>query len=505
MAIQKITTDALNDDAVNASKIASGSVNKAELDVVSSTGTGGMYVPTGTTAQRPGSPVVGHVRYNTTLDSLEQYTTVGWASIAPPPIITSISPTTFNGEQGTSITVNGSNFISGAVVRFVDNTSNGYNAATTTFVSSNQLTATTPQDFTVAQEPLSIIVTNPSGLSNTLSGALDCGGSPTWTTASGTLDTKYEGEAVAATVAATDPDAGATLSYSVASGLPSGVTINSSTGVISGTAATNLSNDTTYTFNGVATDNAGNTATRSFNIIIKNDPILDVTTLASFDGTTNVSTPNGYTISLNQITSNYTTGLSGITGGTWKGTGLFRLPVGSLPGDWKNIVAQIPTSGGTTICFWGKVDSAVSSSNSTCRPYDLYSRADEYLDFVRSTGVMNFSGGNINARTLTGNGSWAFTDWHFYCIRYSTSAVLTGSSQTQTVTIDNAGTLYSSSFTPTKNSASQTYSGFMGYNETNGSNYAWEGYTGGWKVITKNCTDAEVTALYNAGKGYFRP
>jgi hypothetical protein len=242
-----------------------------KLDVANTTGTGATLLAKGTTAQRPESPVTGYIRYNTTLGIYEQYTPDGWSGIASPPVITSISPTTFNGEQGTTITVNGSNFTTGAVVAFITIGGSTYNAAATTYVNAGQLTATTSRDFTVAEEPLSVKVTNANGLSSILSSSLDCGASPSWTTSSGSLGSATVDAAGSFTIAATDPDTSATLSYSVTSGsLPTNYTLNSSSGVISGTvgAAGSVSSDTTYSFTATATDNAGNTATRNFSITI---------------------------------------------------------------------------------------------------------------------------------------------------------------------------------------------------------------------------------------------
>lgn len=47
--------------------------------------TGYFDLPTGTTAQRPASPVVGMIRYNTTLGLYEAYTSAGWGSITVTP------------------------------------------------------------------------------------------------------------------------------------------------------------------------------------------------------------------------------------------------------------------------------------------------------------------------------------------------------------------------------------------------------------------------------------
>jgi len=229
-----------------------------------------VLLPTGTTAQRPASPGIGMLRYNTTLGSLEQYMVDGWQSVTVPPTITAVSPTTFNGEQGTQFTISGTYFDATATVHFVPNNGSGTpaQAATVTRDSSAQLRATTPRDFTVAEEPLLVRVTNGSGISVTLAFAIDCGGSPTWSTASGSIASLFDGNrTISTSVVATDPDAGATISYSIVSGsLPSGVSMNSS-GAFSGTAAA-VGSNTTYNFTVRATDNAGNTADRAFSITV---------------------------------------------------------------------------------------------------------------------------------------------------------------------------------------------------------------------------------------------
>lgn len=53
------------------------------LDGVNFNGTGAAVLPSGTTAQRPESPVVGQTRFNTTQASLEFYTGTAWNSLAP--------------------------------------------------------------------------------------------------------------------------------------------------------------------------------------------------------------------------------------------------------------------------------------------------------------------------------------------------------------------------------------------------------------------------------------
>lgn len=41
--------------------------------------TGGLYLPSGTTAQRPASPATGQMRFNTTTGSVETYNGTSWS------------------------------------------------------------------------------------------------------------------------------------------------------------------------------------------------------------------------------------------------------------------------------------------------------------------------------------------------------------------------------------------------------------------------------------------
>ena len=46
-------------------------------------GTNAVVLPKGTTDQRPASPVTGMIRFNTTLDKTEYYSSTGWIPVAP--------------------------------------------------------------------------------------------------------------------------------------------------------------------------------------------------------------------------------------------------------------------------------------------------------------------------------------------------------------------------------------------------------------------------------------
>jgi hypothetical protein len=230
-----------------------------------------LQIPYGNIAQRPANPNTGSLRYNTESASVEVYDGTDWASTGGGSAIAAIAnvvPGTFNGEQGTQFTINGTNFTGDAVVKFVDSSDTEFTAFTVTFVSSRQLLATTPQDFTVAQGPLSVREIQSSGTITKLN-CIDTGGSPSWVTPAGQIGGDiYRNGSVSVTVTATDPDTSATIAYSVLSGaLPVGLSLNPSTGVISGTAP-NVGSDTTYNFTLRATDNAGNMSDRAFSMVI---------------------------------------------------------------------------------------------------------------------------------------------------------------------------------------------------------------------------------------------
>ena len=63
--------------------IANGAVDNTKLDVATLDGTGGAQLPSGTTAQRPGSSVAGMTRFNTTLGTTEVYNGSAWQQIVP--------------------------------------------------------------------------------------------------------------------------------------------------------------------------------------------------------------------------------------------------------------------------------------------------------------------------------------------------------------------------------------------------------------------------------------
>ena len=223
---------------------------------------GVLELPVGNTAARSSIPSIGDFRYNNQTAEVEFYNGGQWKNIMvdaiSQPLINNISPTSFSGAAGTSITIVGQNFVSGANVHFVSSVNGSSTAAgSVAFASAGILTAVTPT-LTTAGEPYGVKVTNPDGGQTLLEAALDAGSSPTFTTPAGSIGSGIQKGTTLSGIAvtATDPD-GQTITYSeVTSVLTSNsntpaatmnLTLNSSTGAITGTAP-NVSSDTTYNF-----------------------------------------------------------------------------------------------------------------------------------------------------------------------------------------------------------------------------------------------------------------
>jgi hypothetical protein len=242
-------------------------------------GTGNSSYSAGTSNnQRPVSPNLGELRYNTTLGLAEFYTVNGWTAVAAPPSISGIVGF-INQNNDTTITVNGSNFINGVTVNINGAaTSNVIRALTTTFVNTTQLTANTNASVVnyVGAAGFDVTVINPSGLSSTLSSAGVVDRTVAWSTGAGTIATindAYGSYSPIATVSASDADGNA-VTYSLTSGaIPTGSSFNTSNGQITG-QPNQVASQTTYTFTITATSN-GIGVPRTFNIVV--NPALDGT------------------------------------------------------------------------------------------------------------------------------------------------------------------------------------------------------------------------------------
>jgi len=237
---------------------------------ITDTGTEGTKVASGNTSQR--GTTAGQWRYNAETGFFEGRNTDGtYSTLQPDPTITSVDDSEVDSGAGgnQTIVVTGTNFTSGGTITFVGSSAD-FDASTTTFNSTTQVTAVAPKSsFLNAQEPYKVKFTSSLGkIGISAVGLISVDNTPSWSTASGTLGTVVKGASASLTTpTATDAD-GDTIAYSVQSGsLPTGLSLNSSTGAITGTESGSDSSSTTYSFTLRATAN-GKTTDRAFTILV---------------------------------------------------------------------------------------------------------------------------------------------------------------------------------------------------------------------------------------------
>ena len=176
------------------------------------------------------------------------------------PTISSISPTVIENTQ-TSVTIAGTNFVSVPTVEAIGSTGAIVRADEVSFTSSTSIVAkfTLPIDGTYFVR----VENNDGNAVRSSSALLTVSDAPAWTTAAGSLGSNAAGSSVSYTVAATNA-----TSFAIQSGsLPGGVSLNTSTGAITGTES-GATSETTYSFTIRATDSEGQTADRAFSITI---------------------------------------------------------------------------------------------------------------------------------------------------------------------------------------------------------------------------------------------
>lgn len=193
-----------------------------------------------------------------TASTLATKTDAVWA----PPTITDITPSGLPNVNDTT-TITGTNFATNVNVKFRKSDDlTLVNAKTVVRGSATSIIASRPDTFSPTDAPYDVIVTNPSTeLSATSLNSITAGAVPVWVTST-TLNSATLTQAFSQTIQATDSDGGSSITYAIVSGaLQTGLSLNSSTGVISGTP-TGSSGTTTVTIS--ATDSGGNAVNRTF-------------------------------------------------------------------------------------------------------------------------------------------------------------------------------------------------------------------------------------------------
>jgi hypothetical protein len=212
------------------------------------TGTKGIVTPKGTTGQRVGEES-GELRFNTTTELMEYYDGNQWKPIDAPPTISSISTSDAQGTNNIlnadgstlhTITITGGNFSVGVTVKFIGNTGTEYIPGNITRVSNSSITCKTTASMGTTDDPYDILVTNTSGLAATLEDAFSFNTAPVFVNASGQLSIVYSDgsqtfSGSTLNAGATDAEGNAITHTIISGALPTGLTLASSTGYITGT------------------------------------------------------------------------------------------------------------------------------------------------------------------------------------------------------------------------------------------------------------------------------
>ena len=277
------------------------------------TGVEGERISTGTSGERVDT--TGVLRFNSTTNLMEYYDGTSWKAIDAPPVVTGFTVDDVGGSSVTSATIDnektadsgvltievlGSLFdTTGATVTFIATTGNAETLPTATITrnSANKLTVTIAANlFDVANSPYSIKVENGSGLSASLADAISADAdAPTFTNAADTNADIFDSARGSVSIAAADlvgasGVVSSSSAYAVQSGsLPSGLSLNTTTGVISGSTSA-VGSDTVSTFTIRATSAEGGTADRQFTITLKAPQITTYTS-----GSGQYAVPSGLT------------------------------------------------------------------------------------------------------------------------------------------------------------------------------------------------------------------
>ena len=342
-------------------------------------GSDGVGVSTMTTTQRNALSGVkkGQFIFNETINLAQYYDGTTWKSIDSPPSITvftldggsDVTSAKINRLAGgnATIVVKGSNFDTTAGIVVFEPESSGSNVTAQSLVrnSTNQFTVTVQRsDFLEANDPYAIKLTNGSGLAATLSGALDVNVPPVFASAAdAVLATVFNGGAAlsgsTANASATDAD-GDTITYSIVSGsLPTGLSLGSSNGYITGSVSGVTPQ--TFTFTVRAATSISNTD-RQFRLIVTSSPAGGSTT-----------TNGGFTYHTFTSSGTFTV-YSGFT----PNIEIFMMGAGGGGGSW------VPAGGGAGGC--------VSMDN----PNSIPTTAQVYTMTVGAGGVGMINPGSYN-------------------------------------------------------------------------------------------------------------
>ena len=463
---------------------ANGKIAGANLDVsfenISDTGTQGTKVASGTTAQR--GSTAGQIRFNSETGIAEYYTGSEFKVLDTAPTVTAVSPLEVDSQAGENITftITGTNFGSGATVKFIGSDATEITASTTTVNSGSSISAIIARSsFVNAKEPYDVKVINASTLSATLDNQINVDSSPIWSTASGNIANIYDDiNTTHATVSATDAD-GDTVSYSETGGTvltTAGLTLNSSTGAISGNP-TDVASSTTYSFNLRASANS-KTVDRAFNIVVNKTLLNNVDFFNDSSGLALYRFENN----TNDVSGNYNgTGYNSVGYSTGRFGNCYYNPSNS------QTYVQIPYANlwsyNTSWSVWIKCNGITEGAI-----FANLGDPNADLNMNIENGKVNVSivGGSLIQSTTTVNNN----NWHQIVGCYSTSILKLYVNGQLENTLNN----------PTISGRSYSVPMTIGNTSSTGGstmNGAFYGFIDQLRVFNKILSNAEVTNLYN--------
>ena len=212
------------------------------------------------------------------------------------PGFTSATPSNLTSGDGSgnhTIVIAGTDFDTGATFKLKTDGGTDITMDSVSRDSAVQLTGTVVKNkanLTNDNEPFDVVITNGNGLSVTSENAINIDAQPAYVTSAGSLGAIANGARTgfSVTVTATDPESGAVTYALVTGALPGGLSLNTSTGVISGDADA-VGSNTTYNFTIEARDSASNATERDFSLTV-NAPVSQ-----SFTSSGTFSVPSGVT------------------------------------------------------------------------------------------------------------------------------------------------------------------------------------------------------------------
>jgi hypothetical protein len=346
--------------------------------------------------------------------------------------ISSATPTALNSIDDTT-TIVGGNFSSNVAVYFVGSDNVERAAKSIVRSSDSQLIVTRPDNFPTNLGTYKLVVENPGVTRPTgsslhiLNNAITAGTTPNWTTAT-TLPEIAKNISYTTTLLATDTE-GTDIDYSIVSGtLPSGITLNNETGVLSGTYTGSDFDTANLVIRAV--DTGGNTVDRTFRLFSLNPVWNTATTLSTaeqnvaYSNQLSVTDDNAITYSIapsSSLPSGLSISSSGLISGTPSGSGAtsFTIRATDTAGNFSDrtfslfigsyLVLNWITAGGASYSITGAgttTSSVYKTSNNDQWNHNVYNNTAIYgpFSFEFSAQAASNGGDDGNSYKMVGVG-----------------------------------------------------------------------------------------------------